>query len=212
MSAYAVVPVKTLLKSKMRLSGFFTPEERALFTLAMLEDVLKALRDSKIEETVVVGSDGNVKDLVGGFGVTFLAEKQEGLNEALNQATEWCLRKKAGLVLALPADVPLVTPEDIDVVVRQAAGNSIVVSPSHNGGTNALLRTPPEAIEPCFGHESFKKHVAAASVRGVKTKFYASANIMLDIDSEADLQQLLRSGRETASRRFLQSSSRSSRA
>ena len=207
MSTFAVVPVKTLLKSKTRLSNFFTFQERILFTLAMLEDVLNALKSSNVSRTVVISSDLTVERFVKNFGMTFLKETQEGLNQAVNQATKWCARNAAEWILVLPADVPLITSNDIDQLVKLALNNSVVISPSRNGGTNALLQTPPGVISPCFGSDSFKKHICKALAKHVQTKIYVSSNVMLDIDSEKDLEQLLKVGERTASHRFLQQSS-----
>ena len=207
MSTFAVVPVKSLLKSKTRLSSFFTFQERTLFTLAMLQDVLNALKSSNVNKTVVVSSDLTVERFVKNFGMTFLKETHEGLNQALNQATKWCIRKAAEWVLVLPADVPLVTSKDINQIINLALNNSVVVSPSRNGGTNALLQTPPGVVSPCFGSDSFKKHICGALIKHVRTKIYVSLNVMLDIDSEKDLEQLLKVGRQTASHRFLKESS-----
>ena len=77
MSTFAVVPVKTLLKSKTRLSNFFTIQERPLLTLAMLEDVLNALKSSKVNNSIIIGSDSTVEELVKSFGMTFLQGKPE---------------------------------------------------------------------------------------------------------------------------------------
>jgi len=206
MSIFAVVPVKSLLKSKTRLSNFFTLQERPLFTLAMLEDVLNALRSSKVTTTVVVSSDSTVELLVKNFGMTFLKENQEGLNQALNQATKWCIKNKAELVLVLPADVPLVTTNDVNGLIQMSLKNSIVVSPSRNGGTNALLQTPPGTVSPCFGPNSFKRHLDKALAKHVRTKIYISSNIMLDIDNETDLKQLLKADQQSVSNRFLRQS------
>lgn len=203
MSAFAVVPVKSLSKSKTRLSSVFTLQERPLFTLAMLEDVLNALKSSRIDKTVVVGCDAAVEAFVKDFGFAFLSETEEGLNQAVNQATRWCLQREAKSVLALPADVPVITSKDIDRLVNLAQADSMVISPSQNGGTNALLQKPPGTVSPCFGPDSFKKHLSKARAKHVRTKIYVSANIMLDIDSEADLEQLLNMGQGTASYRFL---------
>ena len=203
MSAFAVVPVKALLKSKTRLSNFFTPQERQLFTLAMLEDVLNALKSSGVDENVVVGSDEAVEEFVKSYGMVFLREEQEGLNQALNQAMKWCAARHARAVLTLPADVPTITTRDVNRLVGLAMGNSIVISPSHNGGTNAFLQTPPGIVPPSFGSESFGKHLQKASARQVRVRIFVSANIMLDIDYEADLEKLLKVGQHTASHRFL---------
>jgi 2-phospho-L-lactate guanylyltransferase len=207
MSTFAVVPVKSLLKSKTRLSNIFTFQERTLFTLAMLQDVLNGLKSSNVNETVVVSSDLTVERFVKNFGMTFLKETQKGLNQALNQAIKWCVRNTAEWLLVLPADVPLITSKDINQIVKLALNNSVVISPSRNGGTNALLQTPPGVISPCFGSNSFKKHICKASAKHVKTKIYVSSNVMLDIDSEKDLEQLLKVGKQTASHRFLEKSS-----
>jgi len=207
MSTFAVVPVKTLLKSKTRLSNFFTFEERTRFTLAMLEDVLNALKSSNVSKTVVVSSDLTVERFAKNFGMTFLKETQQGLNQAINQATKWCVRNAAEWVLVLPADVPLITSKDINQLVKLALNNSVVISPSRNGGTNALLETPPGVIPPRFGPDSFKKHICEALAKHAQTKIYVSSNVMLDIDSEKDLEQLLKVGEQTASHRFLKQSS-----
>jgi 2-phospho-L-lactate guanylyltransferase len=207
MSTFAVVPVKSLLKSKTRLSNSFTFQERSLFTLAMLQDVLNALKSSKVNKTVVVSSDLTVEEFVKNFGMAFLKDAQEGLNQALNQATKWCVRNAAEWVLALPADVPLITSKDVNQLVKLALNNSVVISPSRNGGTNALLQTPPGVISPCFGLDSFKNHICEALAKNVRTKIYVSSNVMLDIDSEKDLEQLIKVSRQTASHRFLKQSS-----
>jgi 2-phospho-L-lactate/phosphoenolpyruvate guanylyltransferase len=207
MSTFAIVPVKSLLKSKTRLSNFFTLQERPLFTLAMIEDVLNALKSSKVTKTVVVSSDSTVEDLVKDFGMTFLKENQEGLNQALNQATKWCVRNGAKLVLILPADVPLITEKDVNELVKLSLNSSVVISPSRNGGTNALLQTPPGIVSPCFGPNSFKRHVDKALAKHVITKIFVSSSVMLDIDSERDLEQLLKVSRQTFSSRFLRQSS-----
>ena len=149
MSTFAVVPVKTLQKSKTRLSNVFSFQERALFTLAMLEDVLRALKSSEVDRLVIVSSDSTVKKFVKNLDVIFLEEKTQGLNQALNQATEWCIRNAAESVLVLPADVPLVTSKDINQLLKLATKNSMVICPSQNGGTNALLQSPSGIVPFC---------------------------------------------------------------
>ncbi len=203
MSTYAIVPVKKLSKSKTRLSTFLTSEERTLFTLAMLEDVLGALKHSKVNKTIIVGANSEVESFAKNFGMMFLREQQEGLNPALNQTTKWCIQNGAEQVLILPTDVPVITPKDIDQLIKLASKNSIVISPSKNGGTNALLQTPPEIIVPSFGNDSFNRHTEKAAAKHVKTKVYVSSRIILDIDSGKDLSILLKAGKQTGSYRFL---------
>jgi 2-phospho-L-lactate guanylyltransferase (CobY/MobA/RfbA family) len=61
LTLYAVVPVKKLGVSKRRLSTVFTPQERKQLTLAMLEDVLAALKASAVDKILVIGEDPRVQ-------------------------------------------------------------------------------------------------------------------------------------------------------
>ncbi len=55
MAVYAVVPVKRLVASKKRLSSVLSPKDRRKLTLVMLEDVLSAIKASRIHKVIVVG-------------------------------------------------------------------------------------------------------------------------------------------------------------
>ena len=164
---------------------------------------MKALKPSIIDRIVVIGSDEAVEKVSKSFGAKFLKETQQGLNEALHQATDWCLQNGADLVLVLPADIPLVTAKDINQLIRLTHNDSVVISPSSNGGTNALLQAPPKMLPLCFGPDSFEKHVENGLAKGIQFKIYVSSGIMLDIDSDKDLKQLIEVGEGTSSHRFL---------
>jgi len=205
MSVFAVIPVKTLSKSKTRLSTVLNSRERQMFTLAMLEDVLKAVKCSMVRQTVVIGSDRTVKEIADDFGVSYLKERKHGLNQAIKQATEWCIQNNANSILVLPADIPLITPEDINRIVKLCPKeNSVVISPSQNGGTNALLQKPPNLIPTHFGPNSFSKHKTEAFHRGILTKTYISKRVAMDIDSPKDLENLLKIRAQTTSHKFLE--------
>jgi 2-phospho-L-lactate guanylyltransferase len=107
--------------------------------------------------------------------------------------------------LVLPADIPLITPEDVNQIVKLADKKpSIVISPSRNNGTNALLQKPPNLINPCFGPNSFSKHKTQASQRKIPTKIYKSEKVTLDIDSPKDIEKLLEIKAQTMSHKFLE--------
>jgi len=204
-SVFAVVPVKKLSKSKIRLSVVLNPQERQTFTLAMLEDVLRAVKCSVICQTVVTGSDRTVKELADNFGASYLEDRKHELNQAIKEATEWCIRKNANSILILPADIPLVTSEDINRMIRIChKEKSIVISPSRNGGTNALLQKPTNLIPTHFGPNSFSKHKTEALQRGIPTVIYRSKRVATDIDSPEDLENLLKIKAQTTSHKFLE--------
>ncbi len=205
MFVYAIVPVKSLGASKKRLSPVLSLQERGQLTLAMLEDVLNALQASSVDETVVVSYDSRVHELAGKFGAMYLSQKIGGLNSAIKEATQWCMRKGAEAVLVVPADVPLLSSADVDRIVNlgKCKDQTVVLSPSYDGGTNALFQNPPNLIRASFGPRSFAKHFKAAQSKGFCVRLYYSSGVGKDIDSAEDLNQLLKTENSTACRRFL---------
>jgi len=200
----AVVPVKTLRDSKRRLSAVLNPHERRLLAVAMLEDVLAALKKSEVQETVVVSNDSVIHEVADKHGVVYLEAGQSGLNSAIEEATNWCVQNGADAVLVLPADIPFVSSRDINKMTKLGAEEtSVVLSPSQDDGTNAMLLNPPNSIKMCFGPRSFARHIKEARSRKVEVKFYYSAEIALDIDSVEDLKQLYKAEKDASSKRVL---------
>jgi 2-phospho-L-lactate guanylyltransferase (CobY/MobA/RfbA family) len=99
MAIFAVIPVKNLSISKKRLSSVFSPQERSMLTLAMLQDVLKALQQSVVDDIVVIGNDDVVERMADKFGAFYIEANQDGLNPAIEEAVDWCVREQADWVL-----------------------------------------------------------------------------------------------------------------
>jgi len=205
LAVFAVVPVKRLSVSKRRLSGVLNPQERKVLTLAMLEDVLSALKSSVVQNVVVVSTDPLVYQVAVKFGVSYSSVAGGGLNAAVGEATEWCVKRGAGSVLLLPADIPMLSFKDVNSIVALGIEtSSVVLSPSLNGGTNALFQNPPNLIPACFGPKSFAKHVKEAHHKSLRVRFYCSVGIVADVDLAEDLKRLLDIQNSTRSRRFLE--------
>lgn len=204
LAVFAVIPVKSLGSSKGRLSTMFTPQERSLLTLAMLEDVLRALQASTIDNIVVIGCDDIVQRLSDRFDALYLKATLEGLNSSIEEAF-WCIREQADWLLVLPADIPLLRPVDVNRIVELGVSNAeVILSPSHDGGTNALFQCTPRLITPCFGPTSFAVHVQAARQKDVKVRFYGSLNVMHDIDCAENLRKILEIENNTLCREALE--------
>ena len=209
MAVYAVVPVKHLDASKRRLSSVLTPKGRRELTLVMLEDVLAAIKSSAVKQILVVASDFEVQEVAEKFGAAFTNDNNRGLNSAVNRSIDWCFQEGSDSVLVLPADVPLLRPVDINRIIDlgNCEESTVVLSPSTNGGTNALYQKPPHLIDARFGLKSFEKHIKQARERGVSLKLYCSSSVAFDIDSEQDLKRLQGTENRTCSRQFLAKSS-----
>jgi 2-phospho-L-lactate/phosphoenolpyruvate guanylyltransferase len=205
MVVYAIVPVKRLGVSKRRLSKFLSPQERKFLTIAMLEDVLNTLKSSAVSEIVVVSNDQNVRVIADRFGASFLSPNRYGLNPAVEEAVVWCLSNQADSVLVVPADLPLLSVMDVNHIVELGSTSkpAVVLSPSENGGTNALFQSPPNLIRMFYGPLSFAKHIKEAQNKGVSVKLHQSESLATDIDSAEDLGKLMKTTNNIASRKVL---------
>jgi 2-phospho-L-lactate guanylyltransferase len=72
----------------------------------------------------------------------------------------------------------------------RASATAIIVPDRHDIGTNALLCSPPEIIPPCFGRDSFRRHLFAAEQAGIRARVLDIDELALDLDCPADLDVL----------------------
>ena len=186
---WLIVPVKPFGEGKSRLASVLSTDLRAEFSQRWLTHVLKiATTWGHFAGMAVVSRDATVLEMASTFGALPVVEVGDDLNEALRQA---CIRVRAAGaegVLMLPSDLPLLTLEDLDALHKLAAqGNSVIIAPSHDGGTNALLLRPPDAIAYAFGVGSFARHLALAEAASLPSYVYQSPTLALDIDRPEDL-------------------------
>ena len=188
-TVFIIIPVKRLDNAKSRLSSLLTDDERKQFCLKMLEDVLETVKSTKHpHETVVVSNDPTVSKVAKNFDAAYLKERKTGLNKSVSEAVDWCVERGAASVLVLPADIPLVTPNDLDRILMLGEKASVVISPSSSGkGTNALLLTPPNVSPTFYGPHSFQRHTKEAKKLKISCRRYRSPELALDIDTIEDL-------------------------
>lgn len=203
----AIVPIKPLRHAKGRLSTILTPSERRSLALAMFHDVLTALcATPTIDQVVVVTRDAEAWELAQQFGVYTLHDQAESLNGALEQAAQYVSNQGSDLLLALPADLPLITPAELAELIYTAQnGSHVVLAPSRDGGTNSLLRPTSLPMPFLFGIESLEQHRQAAHALGASTQLFRSAGLELDIDQPSDLELLAQIPGNTAAQRLARS-------
>lgn len=191
-----VIPVKSLALAKRRLSPVLSSATRRRLVLTMLEDVLSVVSNvSAISRTIVVTPDAEVAALAMGRGAHVLNEEgQGGLNPALVSGLALARSCGAERALVLPADVPLATTAEIEEIVDSTSSgvrSQVAVVPSRDGaGTNALLLSPPDAMQPEFGEGSFVRHVAQAVALSLEFRVLRLPGVAADIDEPRDLDVL----------------------
>jgi 2-phospho-L-lactate guanylyltransferase len=194
MSLWAIVPVKPLREGKSRLAGVLAEDKRIILNQAMLEATLKTLiAVAQVDKILVVSRDPRVLSLSLELGVnTLLEDCQPELNASLDCATQFASTQSASSLLILPADLPLVSVEDVQAFISLSPSlPGIVIAPDRRrAGTNALLITPIGIIPYCFGPRSFNQHIAEAEKKGLVVDICEISSFGLDIDLPEDLDYL----------------------
>jgi 2-phospho-L-lactate guanylyltransferase len=194
MSIWAIVPVKPLRLGKSRLSAVLGDDEREALNHRFLEQTLDTLRNTpEITQTLVVSRDPAVLSIARHYAARTVHEDGvPDLNSALARATLLARNYASRGVLILPADLPLLTTEDLLSFLKFVLEPPcVVISPDrHDNGTNAFFVSPGGLIACDFGPGSFKRHCAAALRVGASLRVVRNANIMLDLDTPADLEVL----------------------
>lgn len=192
MSLWAIVPIKPLRRGKSRLAGVLTEDERTFINYTMLGNTLKALKAApEVDNILVVSRDTSALALARDFDAKTLQEDSSSvnLNMALKRATVVAQIYAAQSILVLPADLPLLTPEGIQALIRLANNPPVVViAPDRrHDGTNGLLVNPAGLIDFQFGPGSFFRHMEQAQKYNVRVEICELPELGLDLDLPEDL-------------------------
>jgi 2-phospho-L-lactate guanylyltransferase len=205
-----IIPVKSLINSKQRLNSFLTPEEREKLVHALLQDVLTAATNSKLAHcTLLITSDSKIVKITQQWhlpNLEYLIEpKEKGINYAVQFALEWCLSKSVSSILIIPADIPLITAEDIDDLIKLAQEkSSIVIAPSQRkDGTNAFYQQPPNLFQVWYGPDSFRKNLNLILKKHLPYHILEHPAFALDIDLKEDLIHLQQMNSNTYTSKFV---------
>lgn len=207
---WAVVPVKETAQAKQRLGNAVPLELKPRLALAMAEDVFAALAAAPaLRGIVVVTIDPAVSELAGRYGARVFADgARGGQTGAVRAAAHALAREGRAAMLTVAGDVPLVSAEEIRVLIEAHDRTpDFLIAPAHDGrGSNAVLCAPPELIALQFGDDSFVPHVEAARRLGLEPKVIRLAGIGLDIDRPRDLAAFLQVASRTHTRALLEES------
>jgi 2-phospho-L-lactate/phosphoenolpyruvate guanylyltransferase len=190
MKTLAILPMKSFDEAKGRLRAELQPAPRRALAESMFSDVLVALRRTKsIDQVLVVSSDHGAQRIAGGYGAVVVEDSDRGHNQAAALGIARALELGAERVLLIPGDCPILAPGELDeLMARVVSPPSILIVPDRHGtGTNALVLTPPDSLEPAFGPGSCERHAAHARQAGIASEVVAVPSLALDVDTPDDL-------------------------
>jgi 2-phospho-L-lactate guanylyltransferase len=207
-AVWALIPVKSPERSKTRLASVLQPQECAKLSRAMFMDVLAAMDAAdKITDIAVLTNDEKITDIARGLGHVVLTDQSEGeLCDGLNTAARKLAELGADTILILPGDLPTITASDIDLLLQRHPGGLSICPAIRDGGTNALVCSPPDALPFQFGKDSARKHLEQAAQRGMATTRLPMQPFFRDIDTPDDLSWLAMQQSDSNTVRFLHQS------
>lgn len=192
---WAIVPLKSPLTAKSRLSAVLSADQRRDLFFELARRVIVALRATPgIAQVAVVTASDDVARFAGECGAVVLRQSRDaGTAQAFAAAIAQLRPLHIGKLLMIAGDLPLISSHALEPLLAAAAHHDIVIVPDRLGvGTNALLCSPPDAIAPCFGADSFGRHLAAARATDLTHRVLHIDELALDIDVPADLEHLKR--------------------
>lgn len=189
-----MLPVKTFARAKHRLAEAVGGDDRRELAEAMVSDVLTALTSVRgLDGVVVVTAEPAAAAAAREVGAAVVDDPREGgQSAAATLGVAEALRRGAGRVLLVPGDCPALDPGEVEALLGvEAAGASLAIVPDrHGSGTNALLISPPDAVEPAFGPGSLARHAARARQAGATIRVAELPSLGLDVDTPSDLAAL----------------------
>jgi len=201
-----LIPIKTLGNAKQRLGDAFDQQHRTLLAQAMLHDVLTAVTGLReLVDVYLVTGDETARSLASEFHFGVIPDdRNESESAAIEMATAWCEARGYDTTIVIPADVPLVTSDELRRALDAAPDVGMVIVPAYDRrGSNCILRRPASIIPLRFGNDSFLPHCAAMRQTGKPLIILELPGISLDIDHPHELEMLRRLRGDTCSQRLL---------
>lgn len=191
-----VLPLKSAAKAKHRLEGILSSAERRRLYLAMLEDVLKAVKGCpRAGRILVVTDDAEMAERMNRAGAELLPEPGGGLNGAAQAAAQHLEAAGAKHMLVLHADLPALAAAELDNFIAAhlslEAPSLSIAEDMQGDGSNALLCSPPGIIPFSYGKGSCQRHIIAAEARGIQCVRCRLPGLSQDADTPADLAALV---------------------
>jgi 2-phospho-L-lactate guanylyltransferase len=188
----ALVPLKRLDYAKTRLASVLDPPTRVRVMQALLDHTLAQVKAApSVRSVTLVSSAVEAASIAVQHGVAHFDDRGLPWNEALAAAIAEVVTSDA--VAIVSADVPLLTPDDVERFLAVLAEGGAVIARATDAGTNAVAMQPAGAMPTTFGVQgSAARHAELARESGLSPAIVDIPGLAHDLDTAADLEEVLR--------------------
>jgi 2-phospho-L-lactate guanylyltransferase len=187
LSCWVIIPVKPPGEGKLRLAGVLDGAARNRLVDAMLDQVLDSVSAARfVDRICILGASRHGQSTA----IPLLGDPGGGLNAALTQALAEAGAAGASRVVFIAADLPRITPRDVESLAGVPEGVVAIAPDRHGSGTNAIALPLPQAqgFTFAYGPDSFANHDAEAWRLGLDIEVVGSPGLARDVDVPEDLQ------------------------
>lgn len=193
MSVAAAILMKDPVAAKSRLRPALANDVRASLALLLFDNTLGFLVGAHDGPVGVVTPSAAIAERTIAKGATVIPEPEGGdINSAAALASTWARGLGADSLLVLHADIPTLAEDELKLLLAAGRHADVVIASSRDGGTNALLLSPPDALPFRFGPNSAAAHEAAARASGRSVERLLLPHLSRDVDRPEDLADTIR--------------------
>jgi 2-phospho-L-lactate/phosphoenolpyruvate guanylyltransferase len=185
---------------KQRLAPGLGAAGRWTLCVAMLDDVVAAVRMAGVDDVRIVAAGEAAVEAARARGLDVLLDREhadrqdvpgssttDGLRRAVDDALAAVAPDTVRIVLA--ADLPLISPNEITELL--ATSDRVTVAPTRDGGTGALVLPAGATIATQYGRGSAAAHLRAARAAGLDAVALERTGLAVDVDAAIDLQTVV---------------------
>jgi 2-phospho-L-lactate guanylyltransferase len=186
---WALLPVKAFDRAKTRLRPVLSTGQCSALARSMALDVIDALLTADCLGGVsVLGHGAQIARFARESNCAFIPEiPGSDLSARLDAAALKLGHDGISTLLVVPADLPMLQPVDVVRLMKAHSGGLSVCPATRDGGTNALVISPPGAIGFHFGTNSAQRHLEAARSVKLSCRPLSNTAFSRDIDTPDDL-------------------------
>lgn len=182
----AIVPFR--LGGLTRLAEVLSSDARERLAVAMLLDVVTAVRAAGMEPIVAVANEATDLAVRGALPDALVVRDVSG--GGLDESVARHAGANPDGLLVVMADLPAITPGEVAGLLDTNA--AVTVAVTEDGGTAALLRVPADVIGTAYGPGSAERHLALAQSAGASAVRVSVPGLLFEIDRPDDLARARR--------------------